>query len=114
MQDAVARNLPKTSANLVFDDSYPPMAPTDGNRRLLARLNEVSRDLSLGEITPVDPRNAGAADISFVANDVDMAIDALGLKGKADHTVDETADLRLLPVQIKRAAVLMHRLTNVK
>jgi glutamate carboxypeptidase len=114
MQDAVSRNLPKTSANLVFDDSYPPMAPTDGNRRLLARLNEVSRDLSLGEITPVDPRNAGAADISFVANDVDMAIDALGLKGKADHTVDETADLRLLPVQIKRAAVLMHRLTNVK
>jgi glutamate carboxypeptidase len=114
MNDVVARNLPKTSASLAFDDSYPPMAPTDGNRRLLARLSDVSRDLGLGEITPVDPRNAGAADISFVANDVDMAIDALGLKGKADHTVDETADLRLLPVQIRRAAVLLHRLTEAK
>jgi glutamate carboxypeptidase len=41
-----------------------------------------------------------------------MAIDALGLKGKADHTVDETADLRLLPIQIKRAAILLYRLTN--
>jgi glutamate carboxypeptidase len=110
MQEIVGANLPRTSSELAFDDSYPPMAPTDGNRRLLSQLNEVSRDLGLGAITPVDPRNAGAADISFVANDVEMAIDALGLKGKADHTVDETADLRLLPVQIKRAAVLLHRL----
>jgi glutamate carboxypeptidase len=112
MADVVSKNLPRTSAELTFDDSYPPMAPTDGNRRLLALLSEVSRDLGLGEITPVDPRNAGAADISFVANDVDMAIDALGLKGKADHTIDETADLRLLPVQIKRAALLLYRLTQ--
>jgi glutamate carboxypeptidase len=110
MQGIVAKGLPKTTAELAFDDSYPPMAPSEGNKRLLARLNEVSRDLGLGEITAVDPRAAGAADISFVADDVDMAIDALGLKGKADHTVDETADLRLLPVQIKRAAILLHRL----
>ncbi len=112
MQEVVSANLPKTSAELVFDDSYPPMAPTDGNRRLLASLSEASRNLGLGEITAVDPRAAGAADISFVAGDVDMAIDALGLKGKADHTVDETADLRLLPVQVKRAAVLLYRLTR--
>ena len=112
MTEVVSGSLPRTSAELVFDDSYPPMAPTDGNRRLLTQLTAVSRDLGLGEITAVDPRNAGAADISFVANDVDMAIDALGLKGKADHTVDETADLRLLPVQIKRAAVLLYRLTQ--
>jgi glutamate carboxypeptidase len=112
MTEVVKASLPKTSAELVFDDSYPPMAPTEGNRRLLDMLNRVSGDLRLGEVTAVDPRNAGAADISFVAKDVDMAIDALGLKGKADHTVDETADLRLLPVQIKRAAVLIHRLTR--
>jgi glutamate carboxypeptidase len=110
MTTIVAASLPKTAAELTFDDSYPPMAPSDGNRRLLARLNDVSRDLGLGEVTPVDPRAAGAADISFVAEDVEMAIDALGLKGKADHTTDETADLRLLPVQIKRAAILLHRL----
>jgi glutamate carboxypeptidase len=112
MAAVVKANLPRTSAELAFDDSYPPMAPTEGNRRLLDMLNRVSGDLRLGEVTAVDPRNAGAADISFVANDVDMAIDALGLKGKADHTVDETADLRLLPVQVKRAAVLLYRLTR--
>ena len=112
MHQVVATNLPRTTAELTFDDSYPPMAPSDGNRRLLERLTSVSKELGLGEITAVDPRNAGAADISFVANDVEMAIDALGLKGKADHTVEETADLRLLPVQIKRAAVLILRLTN--
>ena len=77
-----------------------------------AGLDGASRDLGLGDIAPVDPRAAGAADISFVAGDVEMAIDAMGLKGSADHTVDETADLRLLPVQIKRAAVLLHRLTR--
>lgn len=41
-----------------------------------------------------------------------MAIDAIGLKGKGDHTTAETADLRLLPIQIKRAAVLLYRLTR--
>ena len=86
------------------------MAPSEGNRRLLALLDQVSRDVGAGPITPVDPRAAGAADISFVAKDVEMAIDAVGLKGKADHTVDETADLGLLPLQIKRAAILLHRL----
>ena len=112
MQQIVDAHLPRTKASLIFDDSYPPMAPTDGNRKLLGALDRVSRDLGTGAITPTDPRAAGAADISFVANDVEMAIDALGLKGKADHTVDETADLRLLPIQIKRAAVLLYRLTR--
>jgi glutamate carboxypeptidase len=114
MQEIVAAHFPKTTAELGFDDSYPPMAPSDGNRRLLAQLSGVSRDLGLGEVSAVDPRAAGAADISFVAGDVKMAIDALGLKGKGDHTVDETADLRLLPVQIKRAAVLLHRLAQAR
>ena len=112
MRQVVATPLPHTGAELAFDDSYPPMAPTNGNRKLLAQLDGVSRALGFGPVTPVDPRAAGAADISFVASDVDMAIDALGLKGKADHTTDETADLTLLPIQIKRAAVLLYRLTH--
>ena len=112
MQEITAAHLPRSSAELTFDDSYPPMAPTDGNRRLLRQLSGISTELGLGEIAPVDPRAAGAADISFVAGDVEMAIDAVGLKGKGDHTVDETADLRLLPVQIKRTAILLHRLTT--
>jgi glutamate carboxypeptidase len=41
-----------------------------------------------------------------------MAIDGIGLSGHDDHTPGETADLRMLPSQTKRAAVLMYRLSN--
>jgi glutamate carboxypeptidase len=41
---------------------------------------------------------------------VEAALDGLGLKGRGDHTVNETADLSMLGVQAKRAAILMARL----
>lgn len=112
MRAVVAEHLPRSHAEITFDDGYPPLAPTDGNRRLLNILDGVSQDLNLGSMTGVDPRRAGAADVSFVAGRVDMAIDGLGLTGGNDHTVDEYADLRMLSVQSKRAAVLMYRLTR--
>lgn len=111
MQAIVRQNLPMTTAHLVFADGYPPMAPTAGNKKLLAMYDRASRDLGFGPVVAVDPSRAGAADVSFVANDVPMAIDALGLSGHDDHSPQETADLRMLPVQTKRAAVLMYRLT---
>jgi glutamate carboxypeptidase len=110
MQRIVARHYPLTGAVLEIDDSYPPFAPTDGNRRLLVMLDEASRAAGLPPVGPVDPARAGAADISFVAGRVEMALDGLGLKGRADHTVNETADLRMLAIQAKRAALLMARL----
>jgi len=64
----------------------------------------------MGEVSAVDPRKAGAADISFVAQYVDMAIDGLGLMGSGGHTVQESADIRTLGQQTKRAALLLHRL----
>ena len=54
----------------------------------------------------------GAADVSFIADQVPMIIDAAGLKGKDGHTVGETADLAALPLQAKRAAVLIARLAK--
>ena len=72
MQAIVAQHLPGTSAELVFaEDGYPPMAPTEGNRALLARLNAVNRDLGLPEMPEYDPARRGAADSGFVAGDVD-------------------------------------------
>ncbi|HSG07252.1 MAG TPA: M20/M25/M40 family metallo-hydrolase [Longimicrobiales bacterium] len=106
------QNLPGTQATLTFDDGYPPMAPSEGNRRLLARFDQVSQDLGFGPVTAVDPRNAGAADVSFTSGHVDTAIDGLGPGGGNDHTVDEWIDLPTLAQQTKRAAVLLHRLTN--
>lgn len=110
MRKVVAANLPNTSAEIEFTDSYPPMAPTEGNRKLLAMYDGVSKDLGFGAVTEVNPRNAGAADISFAADHVEMAIDGLGLLGGASHTPDEFADLRTYPIQTQRLAVLLYRL----
>jgi glutamate carboxypeptidase len=112
MQEIVSHHLPKTSSEITFDDGYPPMAPTAGNKRLLAMYDRASRDLGLGTVVAVDPSRAGAADVSFVASVVPMLIDGIGLSGHDDHTEKETADLRMLPAQTKRAAVLMYRLTQ--
>ena len=106
------KNLPRTAATLTFEPGYPPMAPTAGNKRLLALYDRVSRDLGLWPVTAADPAKAGAADVSFVAALVPMKLDGVGLSGHDDHTTGETADLRMLPVQVKRAAILLHRLTT--
>lgn len=112
MRRIVARHLPNTEASITFHDGYPPMAPTDGNRKLLAMYDQASRDVGSTPVVAVDPSRAGAADISFVANIVPMNIDALGLAGSDDHTDKETANLNTLPVKTKRAAILLYRLTN--
>lgn len=110
MQAIVARHLPHTSSELVFEDGYPPLAPTEGNRRLLALYDSVSRELGFGAVGMDNPAKAGAADVSFTAGLVPMALDGVGLAGWDDHTVKETADLSSLPIQTKRAAVLLYRL----
>ena len=112
MQQIVARHLPLTSATIEFEDGYPPMAPTAGNRRLLAMYDKASRDLGYGPVVAVDPSRAGAADVSFVASKVPMIIDGVGLSGHDDHTEKETADLRMLAPLTKRAALLLYRLTE--
>lgn len=112
MQAIVADHLPHTGAELTFAASYPPFAPTDGNRRLLAQFDRVSRDLGYGPVGAVDPRQAGAADVSFTTGRVQMALDGLGTGGGGDHTAREWIDLRTLALQAKRTAVLLHRLAT--
>ena len=110
MRKIVAASLPQTSATITFTDSGPPMPPTEGNKKLLAMYDAVSRDLGFGAVTAVDPRRAGAADISYAADYVEMAIDGVGLLGRGNHTPEETADLRTFPIQSQRLAVLLLRL----
>lgn len=114
MEKIVAAHLPQTGATITFRDGYPPMAPTDGNRRLLAMYDRASRDLGLGGVEASDPSRAGAADVSFCAASVDMAIDGVGLMGSGGHTPDESADLRTLPTQAKRLAVVLKRIGEMK
>lgn len=113
MRQIVVSSLPGTRSSLTFVDGYPPLAPSDGNRRLLEIWGQASEDLGLGPVVAVDPAKAGAADISFTAGRVDMALDGLGLMGSGGHTVEETADLSTLASQTKRAAVTMYRLLAV-
>jgi glutamate carboxypeptidase len=112
MQEIVKSSLPHTTATLTFDEGYPPLPPTDGNRRLLELYDRASRDVGAGPVTPVNPDRAGAADVSFVAGQVKMILDGVGLMGQNDHTPQETADLTTLPSQTKRAAVLLLRLSK--
>ena len=115
MKEICAENYPHTQASLSFDaGGYPPLARTEGNLRLLEHYNKISQDLGFGKVYPVDPRNAGAADISFTAGHVQMAVDGLGLSGANDHTINETGDISKLGVQAKRAAILMYRLSKMK
>jgi glutamate carboxypeptidase len=61
-------------------------------------------------VDAVDPSRAGAADVAFVASMVPMLIDGIGLMGHDDHSDKETADLRTLPTQTRKAAILIARL----
>ncbi|WP_232495358.1 M20/M25/M40 family metallo-hydrolase [Novosphingobium kaempferiae] len=110
MQAIVAAHLPETDAKIAFKDGYPPMAPTPGNQKLLDRLNTINADLALPTMPALDPLKRGAGDISFVAGDVD-GLAGLGPSSSGDHTPEERVDLSSFPRQIKRAALLMTRLS---
>jgi glutamate carboxypeptidase len=114
MQAIVAQPLAGATAKIEFDpDEYPPMAPTEGNRALLTRLNVVNRDMGLEEMGELDPLKRGAGDISFVAQDVDGLI-GLGPASDGDHAPGERVDIASIWRQAKRAAILMSRLAAEK
>ena len=112
MESIVSHSLPHTTSSITFDDGYPALAPTPGNRRLLAIYDGVSRALGYGGVVAVDPMRAGAADVSFAAPYVPSAMDAVGLAGWDDHTDKETADIRMFEPLTKRAAVFLYRLSH--
>jgi glutamate carboxypeptidase len=111
MRAIVARHLPKTEAELTFAETgYPAMAPTEGNKALLTRLNGVNKTLGLPEMPQGDPAKRGAGDIAFVSF-IDGLV-GLGMAGEGSHAPGETADLKSLDIQASRAALLMHRLSK--
>jgi len=113
MQAIVASSLPKTSAAIVVENEYPSMAPNPGSERILGVLDSVSRDLGAGPIVAQPPIERGAGDIAFVCGDDRLAcLDGLGTDGENDHAPGEYMLLDSLPLQVKRAAILMHRLAR--
>jgi len=110
MRAIVGNNLPQTSATITFLDGYPPMAPTAGYRRLADELSDVNVALGRGPMPILDPLQRGAADISFVAPYTD-GLAGLGALGRGGHTPNESLDLTSLALGIKRAAILIYRLS---
>lgn len=111
MLTVVQTNHPHTSASLTFDEGYPAMAPTDGNMALQAMFSDINEELGRGAMPALDPLRRGAADISFVAPYAD-ALAGLGGIGKGGHTPNESFEIDSMPLAVKRAAILMYRLSN--
>jgi glutamate carboxypeptidase len=111
MRAVVADHLPLTSASITFDEGYPPMAPTEGNKRLQRILSEINQLLGRGEMLAYNPSFRGAADISFVAPYSD-SLAGLGAIGSGGHTPNESLELDSMPLAIKRAAILIYRLSQ--
>jgi glutamate carboxypeptidase len=111
MRDIVARNLPRTSANITFEDRYPAMTPNQGNYQLLKQLDQVSQDLGAGKMEALDPGERGAGDIAFVSHLI-PGLDGIGASGGGAHAPGEFVELDSLPLLTKRAALLIYRLTR--
>ena len=111
MRAVVARNLPVTDASISFIDSYPAMAPTEGNQQLSEILSQINQDLGREPMPILDVSRRGAADISFVAPYTD-GLAGMGAYGQGGHTPHESLDLDSLPIAIQRAAILIYRLSR--
>lgn len=113
MREIVKRNLPGTTAEITFDEGYPPMAVTPGNRRLLESYSSASEALGYGQLTASDPARRGAGDLSFVAPYID-GVEGLGAMGNGSHSPNESVNLPSLVMQTERAAVMLYRLSQEK
>lgn len=113
MRAIVAQHLPGTDATITFEDGYPAMPPTVGDRRLLAIYDTASRALGYDSVTALDPGRRGAGDISFVAPFVD-GLDGLGALGRGAHTPQEEVNLPSLTMQTERAALLLLRVGSLR
>ena len=112
MQEIVAHHLPKTTATITFGEGYPAMAPTAQSRAVLTILNQANASLGFKAMPELDPMKRGAGDISFVA-DIIPGLAGIGATGEGAHAPGETIDLSTQPINTKRDALLMYRLSQI-
>jgi len=112
MQEIVAHHLPKTNATITFGEGYPAMASTAQSRAVLRILNRANASLGFKTMPELDPLKRGAGDISFVA-DLIPGLAGIGATGEGAHAPGETIDLSTQPINTKRDALLMYRLSQI-
>jgi glutamate carboxypeptidase len=111
MRKIVSQHLAGSKATIRFKDGIPSMPPTAGNKALVKVVNDVSMSLGYGKVNAGDPGSRGAGDISYVANYLDC-LDGLGASGSGSHAPGEIINLKEYPKLIKRAALMIYRLTR--
>ncbi|MGZ5219531.1 MAG: M20/M25/M40 family metallo-hydrolase [Chitinophagaceae bacterium] len=111
MRRIVSQHLAGSKATITFKDGIPSMPPTAGNEALVKVVSDVSMAMGYGEVKAGDPGSRGAGDISYIANYLDC-LDGLGASGKGSHAPGEIINLAEYPKLIKRAALLIYRLTR--
>jgi len=111
MRQIVSQSLAGATATISYTDGIPSMPPTDGNNALVKVVSDISVGMGYGEVKAGDPGARGAGDISYVAKYLDC-MDGLGVYGHGEHAPGETISLKEFPMLMKRAALLMYRLTR--
>ncbi|MFL6710992.1 MAG: M20/M25/M40 family metallo-hydrolase [Massilia sp.] len=111
MREIVGQNLNGASATISFADSYPPMAATAGNLRVLETYSKASADAGLGPIAALPAGLRGAGDVQFVAPFID-ALDGLGATGRGAHSPEEDLEIASIERATVRTAILLYRLTR--
>jgi glutamate carboxypeptidase len=111
MHQIVLQHLNGTLAEIKFEEGYPSMPDTAGNKELLRELNEVNRALGMDIMEPLDPSRRGAGDLSFVAPYV-AGISGLGAYGAGAHAPGESIELKRQPDQSRRVALYLYQLTR--
>ncbi|PIL44206.1 peptidase M20 [Massilia eurypsychrophila] len=111
MREIAAASLAGTSATVSFGESYPPMAVTPGNMKLLALYSQASDDAGLGKVDAVPAEARGAGDIQFAAPFVD-SLDGLGVSGNGAHSPSEDLEVATLERAAIRAALMLYRMTR--
>jgi glutamate carboxypeptidase len=111
MTEIVSKSLNGTSATVTFAESYPPMAPTNGNLAIFNVYAQANLDAGHGKIELTAPSTRGAGDIQFVASRLDC-LDGLGAVGGGSHSPSEYLNPESIERNAIRSAILMHRLTR--
>lgn len=111
MRQIVSKSLANSKATITFKDGIPSMPPTTGNDAMVKVVNDISVAMGYGKVKAGDPGSRGAGDISYVAKYLDC-LDGLGASGKGSHAPGETINLLEYPKLIKRAALIIYRLTR--
>ena len=111
MRQIVSKNLPGTKARIYFKEGIPSMPPTAGNEALVKALNNISLAIGYGPVKAGDPGARGAGDISYIAKYLDC-LDGLGASGSGAHAPGEIINLNEYPKLMKRATLLIYRLTR--